>query len=199
MLPDFPDVKRRLVRLALFGFRQRVHQDGLIGSVKRMPFFEGRRFEAGDVGGYVDKFEPVLTSTPVEIDRAALVERGIDAFVEGLQRAVEPQTRALHELFLQRATEAMDRVGNRIDAEDQPMSADLFLRMLEKMEIDFTEDGLPDISGLRLVTNPAQGEHFQRLLKEWGTDASILRRYSDLMHKKRDEWRDRESNRKLVD
>jgi hypothetical protein len=199
MLPDFPDVKRRLVHLALFEFHQLVQQDGLIGAIKAMHYFEGRRFEAGDVDGYVDKFEPVLTSTPVELDRAALLEHGMPVFIESLRRAVEPQLKALHELLFQRATEAVDRVGNQIDAGGQPMSADLYLQMVEKVEIDFTEDGQPDISGVRIVTDPIQGEKLQRLMKEWAADPSFLKRYSEIMHKKRDEWRDRESNRKLVD
>jgi hypothetical protein len=32
MLPDFPNLKRRLLRLAEFDFHQRVQADGLIGA-----------------------------------------------------------------------------------------------------------------------------------------------------------------------
>ena len=37
------------------------------------------------------------------------------------------------------------------------------------------------------------------LMEQWQQDESFQQRYREIMLKKRDEWRDRESNRKLVD
>jgi hypothetical protein len=199
MLPDFPDLKDRLLRIAMYDFARQIDRDGLIKPIKKMVYFEGGRFEAGDVSGYVDSFEPQLTSVPVEVSRAAIIERGIDAFVDGLRGAASLHLEKMHELVLRRASEAIDRVGNAVDASGQPMSADLFLKMLETIDIDFLENGQPDLSSVQIVTHPSQGEAFQRMQTEWISDPSFQARYSGLMSKKRDAWRDRESNRKLVD
>jgi hypothetical protein len=42
MLPDFPKLKERLLRLAWFEHRRRVEVDGLVGAISAVPYFEGR-------------------------------------------------------------------------------------------------------------------------------------------------------------
>jgi hypothetical protein len=54
MLPDFPGIKTRLLRLASIGYRRRINADGLIGEIAAMPYFEGRQFATGDVDGHVE-------------------------------------------------------------------------------------------------------------------------------------------------
>ena len=81
----------------------------------------------------------------------------------------------------------------------QPFSADLYFKMLETVQIDFDDYGRPDVSGVRLVMHPDQAQKVQPLMAEWQNDEAFQCRYREIMLKKRDEWRDRESNRKLVD
>lgn len=109
------------------------------------------------------------------------------------------QIQAMHEMLLRKAGEATERVGNRIDAGGQPFSADLYFKMLETVHIDFDSYGRPDTSGVHLVMHPDQSEHVQLLMTKWQADESFQSRYREIMLKKREEWRDRESNRKLVD
>jgi hypothetical protein len=79
MLPEFPKLKERLLRLAWFDHRRRVEADGLIGAIRATPYFEGRRFAAGDVEGHVEESSPEVTAIPYEIARSAIIERGLDA------------------------------------------------------------------------------------------------------------------------
>ena len=199
MLPDFPNLKERLLRLAWFDHRRRVEADGLIGAIQATPYFEGRRFATGDVEGHVEESTPEVTAIPYEIERSAIIERGLDALVESLKKAAELQIQAMHEMLFRKHSEATARVGNQIDAAGQPFSADLYFKMLETVQIDFDSYGRPDTSGVRLVMHPDQAERVQLLMTEWQADESFQRRYRKTMLKKREEWRDRESNRKLVD
>jgi hypothetical protein len=64
MLPDFPKLKERLLRLAEFDFRQRVQADDLIGAIEATPYFEGRRFATGDVEGHVEESTPEVRAIP---------------------------------------------------------------------------------------------------------------------------------------
>jgi hypothetical protein len=199
MLPDFPALKQRLLRLAWFEHRRQVEADGLIGAISAVPYFEGRRFATGDVEGYVEQSVPEVTAIPYEIERSAIIERGLSALSEGLKRASELQIQAMHEMLFRKHGEATARVGNQVDAGGQPFSADLYFKMLETVQIDFDDYGRPDVSGVRLVMHPDQAQKVQPLMAEWQNDEAFQRRYREIMLKKRDEWRDRESNRKLVD
>ena len=76
---------------------------------------------------------------------------------------------------------------------------DLYFKLLETVQIDFDSHGRPDISGTQLVMHPSQAERVQSVMTQWQTDESFQRRYRETMLRKREEWRDRESNRKLVD
>jgi hypothetical protein len=52
MLPGFSELKARLIRLAEFDFHQRVRQDGLLGAIKGVPYFEGNCFHTRDADGF---------------------------------------------------------------------------------------------------------------------------------------------------
>ena len=199
MLPDFPKLKERLLRLAWFDHRRRVEADGLIGAISAVPYFEGRRFASGDVEGYVEHSTPEVAAIPYEIERSAIIEHGLNALVDSLKKAAELQIQAMHEMLFRKHGEATARVGNQVDADGQPFSADLYLKMLETVQIDFDEHGRPDIAGVRLVMHPDMAQKVQPLMAQWQHDEEFQRRYRDIMLRKREEWRDRESHRKLVD
>jgi hypothetical protein len=199
MLPDFPRLKERLLRLAWLEHRGRIQADELIGAIRAVPYFEGRGFATGDVDGHVEHTDAEVMAFPYEVERSAIIERGLDAFRESLAKATALQIQAMHELLLRKVSEATERVGNAVDAGGQPFSAELYFKMLETVQIDFDELGQPDTAGTRLVLHPDQVERVQALMEQWEKDESFQQRYRDTMLKKREEWRDRESNRKLVD
>ena len=199
MLPDFPKLKKRLILLAHLIRDQQIKADELIGLIRSMPYFEGDRHVTGDVEGHMQESTADEIEIPCEIDRSEIIEQGIDALVEIFKKATKIQLQAMHKMVLEKSSEGAERVGNQIDAEGEPFSMDLYFKMLETVQINFDSDGRPDIDGTRLVMHPTQTERVQSLMNEWNTDESFQRRYRETMLRKREEWRDRESNRKLVD
>ena len=199
MLPDFPELKKRLILLAQFICSQQVKADELIGPIRSMPYFEGNRLVTGDVEGHLQESTTDEMEIPCEIDRSEIIEKGIDALVEILKKATEIQLQAMRKMLLEKTNSGAARVGNQIDAAGEPFSMDLYFKLLETVQIDFDSDGRPDISGTRLVMHPTQAERVQSLMTQWQTDESFQCRYRETMLRKREEWRDRESNRKLVD
>jgi hypothetical protein len=199
MLPDFPDLKRRWAAVAGFEVRRHVKADELVGAIRAVPYFEGRGFRTGDVDGFVDETTPTFTAIPYVIARQDIIEKGVTAFIEASRRAAEAQVGAFQEMLLRKNTEVVERVGNRIDAGGQPFSADLYFKMLETVQIDFDSNGRPDISGTRLVVHPEQADRIRQLFTQWERDEAFQERYRQIMLKKREEWRDRQSNRRLVD
>ena len=84
-----------------------------------------------------------------------------------------------------------DEVGNVVDADGKPFSIDLLWELLEKIDIDFDEAGNPTlvmVSGTKLAPS----------INKVIADPENSRRYHALMERKKEEWRVRESNRKLV-
>ena len=140
MLPDFPKLKERLLRLAQLNYRQQVEADELIGGIPATPYFEGSRFAAGDVDGHVEESTAEMMEIPFEIERSAIIERGIAAFVECLEKTAEIQVQAMHKMLFRKHGEATARVGNQIDATGQPFSADLYFKLLETVQLDHFVD-----------------------------------------------------------
>jgi hypothetical protein len=100
--------------------------------------------------------------------------------------------------LLRRVGETAESIGNTIDARGTPFSQEHFFAMLDKVWIDFDEYGRPDLSSFTLVLHPDNANVFTSICA-WEHDRAFVARLEDVMQKKRAEWHDRESNRKLVD
>jgi hypothetical protein len=72
----------------------------------------------------------------------------------------------------------------------------MYLRMLEKMEMDFEENGEPAFT---LVMHPDMAEVVCKRMLEWQTYRTFHDRYIAVIRLKREAWLERESNRQLVD
>ena len=70
------------------------------------------------------------------------------------------------------------------------MSQELALEMLERVE--WAPKSV-------LLTHPVMAEALGKQWQEWEKDRDFMKRYNEVMTRKREQWRDRESHRKLVD
>lgn len=199
MLPDFPDLKRRLLTITRIAFHHKVREDGLIGAIKQMPYFEGSRFETQDVEGDVQTSEPKQTAIPISVGRAALIEEGAAAYMKAMMGAVGQQQQNLAQMFHEKMDEVTERTGNKVDAGGQPFSPSLFLDLFETVDIDFDDNGQPDMSSVRIVVHPELGKLLREKGPEWEADPAFQKRRDEIIARKRTEWSDRESNRKLAD
>jgi hypothetical protein len=97
--------------------------------------------------------------------------------------------------------ETLDRVtkevGNQFDAKGRPFTAELLLDSLAMVDIEFDFFGVPQLPTLvGPATATAEG---RAQLSRLTTDATLRARLQSLLLKKKEEWRDRESRRRLVD
>jgi hypothetical protein len=63
--------------------------------------------------------------------------------------------------------------------------------------MDFDELGFPIYP--TLILSPDLYEKVKSELQRWSSDPKVIARQKEIIDKKRKEWLDRESNRKLVD
>ena len=99
---------------------------------------------------YADQGEP-LTQEPIsvqasfQLEEQAFLLTDVEAILTAIANAaydtVEPFMRGFYEQF----AEICKSVGTAVDCQGKPMTWDLFLDVLDRMEIEFDENGRPSI------------------------------------------------------
>ena len=79
------------------------------------------------------------------------------------------------------------------------LTPDEFLDALGRIPQDFDAETLQPKPGLMLVMHPDVAASMDSKFKEWSTDPEFKAKCERLLEKKRQDWSDREVNRKLVD
>jgi hypothetical protein len=198
MLPDFPELKKKLSLLLRERLRQSfARQAPVISDIRRFKSHEGDTFTIHRLDGSVTTSTYHLTETEFSIERHELPTLTPQQLIAKIDEAAGKMAEQASEHFFKELSEAVTRVGNVVNAQGQPISPELVFQVLEKIELDFDEHGKPH--GLTMVVGTKVAEALRTLIPKWEADTELNTRYQDLMKKKREEWRDRESRRKLVD
>ena len=150
-----------------------------------------------DATGETEESNYELFSGALEVNHQDLIERGPIALKEGLENVAKELSSQQSKMILEHLNQITAKTGNVVDAGGQAINPDLILQMLEKMEMDFSEDGQPRLP--TLVGSPEYYERLKEKMPEWEKDEHYNRKFNELIERKRQEWHDRESHRKLVD
>ncbi|HEV2350394.1 MAG TPA: hypothetical protein VG028_11170 [Terriglobia bacterium] len=197
MLPDIPRTKEEILKkLQLFMHDKVQELWPLAKMIRSVTQHEGQVHSYEQEGGQIvsQGYEEFASPIEVRIDEVpTLVGK---CLMEKLSAVAEDIARKQAALFYQRMTEITTAVGNSIDAQGQPLSQDLFLESLARREVDFDSAGRPKGT---IVAGPLMAREFEKKLAEWSQDAAFRKRHEAILSQKHEEWRDRESNRKLVD
>jgi hypothetical protein len=89
------------------------------------------------------------------------------------------------------------QTGNFVNSGRKPLSHDLFLDLIEKMPIDFDSSDQPRMPSLNAGSE--MFAHLQQQIPKWHEDPAFLTRWKAILDKKREEFREREACRRLVD
>lgn len=100
--------------------------------------------------------------------------------------------------MLEVAREAADSVGNAVHTGGE-LTPDKFLEVFRRIEMDFDPETLEPAPGFVWVMHPETAATVVPKIKEWEKDPEFNAQYSAIINTKREEWRDREASRKLVD
>ena len=197
MLPDFPKIKRKWSAMFVRMIKERVHQGSIVSQIRKVRHFEGDGMTVTDSTGETEESNYELFSGALEVNHQDLIERGPIALVEGLKKLAEELSSQQSKMVFERLNQTTDKTGNIVDAGGQAINPNLLLQMLERIEIDFSEDGQPRFP--TLVVSPENYDKLREKMLEWEKDEHYKRKFDELIERKRQEWHDRESHRKLVD
>ena len=120
-----------------------------------------------------------------------------DKIREKLDKIADEMARQMSQNMFAEISRVTKEVGNEVNAEGQPLTQGLFLKMLEKMDMDFDDNG--NWNPPTIIMHPDLWEAKKNELKSWETDEVFLTKQKLIIEKKKEEWHDRENHRKLVD
>jgi hypothetical protein len=123
--------------------------------------------------------------------------RGELAIFEAVAKAHQQVAVAGRRLFSERLDE---EPINKVDVAGRPLSPDVYLEILESLELSFDDEGTwnePDFWQER--PNPATLKAFEEVRRQFDEEPELKAKLKILLDRKRKAFNDREANRKLVD
>jgi hypothetical protein len=201
MLPDFPNSKRELDQLIALRLRRSIRERNVIATLATTIVQHEGNLMAYDqltkegkrivTGGY-EKAEAGVTIPLEEIPNLTgdNLNKKIDEIAEDIAKQASQRG-------FQKIDEALTEAGAGVDAAGGPMTPELYLEGLEKMEMSFDTETLQPT--FTIVIHPAMMPSMEKLKDQMENNPEYKARYEALMERKREEWRDRESHRRLVD
>jgi hypothetical protein len=195
MLPDYPDLKA--VFDARFNrFLEKRVRDKLgptFRSMRQQQLFEGDRSSIRRASGTQDSSEFEETKVGLQFKFDEIPQLGVVDVLKRLDEMADDMARKMSQTLFASMDAMMVKHGRSMDAKGAPISADLILKHLDSLEMSF-EDGKP---GIQIVHHPSMTEKFQAAAAELVNDPEKSRQYRELMDRKREAWRARESDRSL--
>ncbi len=198
MLPDFPATKTELKKAVTERLRRWVHGEStLLSTVRHFMVHEGDSFTIQRSDGTIEKSPYQEAAVEITIDKADIATFTPQALVEKIDKMAREMAEKTSKMMIERLHHISEEEGQVVDARGKPLSPDLLLEALERMDIDFDKNGKP--SGLHMLVGPELWARVQAKAAEWEADPEFQRRRIEMLARKREAWRDRQSRRKLAD
>lgn len=198
MLPDFPKIKRKWSAMFDQSVRMQVNNAPFLSQIKKIRYFEGGGMKVTDTTGETEESNFKHFSGGLEVKNQDIIELGPIAFEEGLKKLVRELSSKQTQMIFESLDKTTAKTGNIVNSGGREINPDHILLLLEKIELDFSEDGQLRPPTFVLPT-PKDCERLKEKFPEWEKNEDFKRKFIELIERKKQEWHDRESHRKLVD
>ena len=198
MIPDFPDEKQKIM---IFWTKYlAAKQKQLLGFMGELPSHmnhEGDRWSLSRPDGTGDESQYKEAKGIFMVEATEVPGLTPEKIREKLDEVAEEMARQAFQGILAEIIKTTNSVGNTVNANGEPMSQDLYLQMLEKMDLSFDKSGkwMPPT----MIISPEMLEKNMKKKNLWENDPTFLAKQEEIVARKREEWHDRENCRKLVD
>lgn len=138
-VPDYDSAATELIQEVLNGF---MNIDPLFAGIERSftthqgPFRNVRGETPLDQNMFAVRGEALISWDSVSNSK-------VDDYIKFLVDISESQRKGLARQFFRSITEITDATGNTVDAKGKPLTFDMILDLLEKIEFGFDDDGNP--------------------------------------------------------
>jgi hypothetical protein len=183
-------------RLRMRCDQKRVSDLGPFGEAPSFRLAEGHRliFEREDGVENEVEFGHAEAEFKVSVDE--LPNLTLDQLVAKMDKAAAELARQQVERAVSVLNEAVETVGNTLHMRGEPFQEEHLFQALEKISIDFDESGQPYVPAL--LMGPDMADRATKVVGRITSEPDLRRRYDQIISRKREEWRARESRRKLV-
>lgn len=198
MLPDFPDLKKTLRKNTDLLFEQAVRTQSYVTSeLSAFLQHEGNKCTCETVDGEINEmnYKEIGTSITIKLDEAP--ELDPTKIREKISTAAREIVKQQMGMFFTTIEGIAEKTGNKVDARGKPFTPELVHELLRKIQIDFDDEGNPYLPSI--IVGPDVAKQIEGKFEEWEKDPKFKKEFDKIIRIKREEWRDRESNRKLVD
>ena len=197
MFPDYLNVKEKVQRM----LNRRLNQAylsyrGPLANIPTSMVFEGHKTVLIQEDGSVQERDPEVAITDIRVEWEEVEEMTHEMVLDKIDKAAEEMARQSGKLFYEELGRLADESGHVVAVDANSFSIDAHFDMLERMEIDFDQAGNPDE-----IMAPVHPKHFPTVrdaMAKAKEDPQTERRFQAIMERKKEEFRVRESNRKLV-
>ena len=165
----------------------------LLANIPSHVMHEGQGFDLKREDGSEEKSDFKKVTGEILINLEEMQEKGEAAIDEALSSASKQMLETQKKMLF----ETLDRTVPKHDAGGRPLSAEILLETWQTMEFTFDENG--NWQHPQIVVNPVQGPRLEKELKRLENEPELKIRLEELIARKKNEWNDREANRKLVD
>jgi hypothetical protein len=195
VIPDFPALKEQFNQALTRYMRGRLDQS-VLGQIPRGRIFEGGRNVIVREDGSQEETKMNEAGSEIRIPADEIRNLHLPALLERLEVLVHEILAKQTKDFYETISRGVESVGNKVDAGGKPLTAELFLEAIAKIQIDFNPDGSPRMPTVHI--SPHQQDDVARMIQRLETEASLKKQFDTIIARKREEWRAREANRKLV-
>lgn len=198
MLPDYPELKRKFRADLNLQLQILVNQNApLAGEIKNLRQMEGDKFTYENTEGEHETKKFLEISAKIEIPGGLSSSETMEQFKTKMVEAAKSIAQQSEGILFSTMDEVTRKTGNVFNAGGKPFDPDMFWDMIEKVQMDFDEKtGEPHFP--TVVLHPEMMKAIAPKIPEWEADPRLQKRRREVLAKKKEEWRDRESLRKLV-
>jgi len=198
MLPDFPSIKRELKKV-LSQFIDYINVDSpILSEIRKEKHYEGSGMSIDRENGEVEKTNYKEISSQLVIKNDDLIEKGFLAVLENFKNVATEFNKQMSKMLYEEVESAAKKSGNIIEAGGKEFNFDMFIEMLEKIGMDFDDNGFPILPTIS-TGDPVLFNKIKDKFTEWENNPEYKKRFQELIKRKKEEWDAKESSRKLVD
>jgi hypothetical protein len=198
MLPDFPSIKRVILRGLGDFVNRRVGQDPILRTIPRYTMHEGDRTTLTRSDGTeatIDFKEPLQAIAKVSM--ADIRTKGSTATLLAAEAIATDLARGLAQRVYEGIRQTTDEIGNTVDAAGERFSPHLYLQVLRKLQLQFDREG--NWLQPQFAAAPDNLKTIEIVLRQAEQDPEFVAARDAIVNQQREDWRAREANRKLVD
>jgi hypothetical protein len=198
MLPDFTKVKARVNRDLVRWVQQQIPAvTPLIQGIATFRQHEGKVAKIVRTDKSEDGIEYRQSSFEFVTDREDMRTFDLSAIQQKLMELAKRIGADQEKQLLELARKAADSAGNVVNTGGE-LTPDKLLELISRVQEDFDPKTLEREPGAVFVIDPETAAKILPKVKEWEQNPEFKAKLERITNRKREEWRDREANRKLV-